>query len=94
MPTTDIIGYLWTKRQELDLYSLADVLQFTHDLVINGLDAIRVEDIEVFGIPTGEARVEYVRLTHEEWEPLITDLIVSAAAADAVHMIHEESDDQ
>lgn len=79
MPTTDIIGYLWTQRQALGLYSLADVLQMVLDLSVAGLDCIRVDDIEVFGAPTGEARVEYVRLTSDDWAERVSRFISAAA---------------
>ena len=89
MPTMDIIGYLWSKRQDLDLYSVPDAIQLAHDLVVAGLDCIEVQDIEVFGVSTGEVSVQWDRRTPEEWEPLVENAIAKAATEHVIHMFHQ-----
>lgn len=87
MPTMDIIGYLWSKKQDLDLYSVPDALQLATDLSRSGLECVEVEDIEVFGISLGAPSVTWVRLSAEEWEWLVEDALARAAAEHAIHML-------
>lgn len=94
MPTTNIIGYLWSERQQLYLYSLTDVLQLTHDLVAGGLDCIRVEDIAPFGIPTGQASVQILMKEPEEWASLIHEAILHASVEHTIHMHHQDGDEE
>jgi hypothetical protein len=81
MPTVDIIGYLWSKRQALGLDGIPDALQMASDLQRAGLEAVRVEDQTVFGVPTGVA-VTLVRRDPVAWDDLVSNAIVSAAAQD------------
>lgn len=87
MPTMDIIGYLWSKKQDLDLYSVPDVLQLASDLARNGLECIDITDIEVFGVSIGQPSIAWVRLDEEEWSWMVENALASAAAEHAVHML-------
>lgn len=93
MPTVDIIGYLWSRRQDLELYSLPDVIQFTSDLMRGGLECIRVRDIEIFGFSTGLPSIEYVRKEAEDWESLVHNAIIAASVEGVIHMSHEVGDE-
>lgn len=88
MPTVDIIGYLWLKRQALDLDGLPDVLDLQADLQRLGLECVRVTDIKIFGATTMPS-VEHIRRDPEEWERLVHDVIVRSSVEDTIHMIHE-----
>lgn len=92
MPTTDIIGYLWTKRQELNLYSLSDVFQLVADLSRNGLECVDVTDVAVFGVSIGQPSIAWVRLSEEEWDWMVADAIAQASVEHAVHMLHQAGD--
>lgn len=94
MPTMDIIGYLWSRKQDLNLYSEADVLQLASDLARSGLECLDVTDVEVFGVSIGQPSVAWVRLSDEEWEWMVEDAIAKAAAENAIHMIHEDGDEE
>lgn len=85
MPTSDIIGYLWQKRQDLDLYSLPDVLDMVANLQRLGLDCVRAEDTIIFGVPAG-ASIQFVRLEIEEWDRLVHAALLDAAVQNAIHM--------
>lgn len=86
MPTQDIIGYLWSKRQELDLYSVSDVLQMTRDLNEVGLSAVSVSQLSVLGIQTDEVSVVWDRRTPDEWAKLVENAIAKAAVEHTSHM--------
>lgn len=94
MPTMDIIGYLWSRKQDLNLYSVPDVLQLASDLSRAGLECLDVKDIEVLGVSIGQPSVAWVRLSAEEWEWMVEDAIAKAAAEHAIHMIHEDGDSE
>lgn len=94
MPTMDIIGYLWSRRQDLDLYSVPDALQLAADLSRNGLECVEVKDIEVFGVSLGEPSVTWVRLDPEEWEWMVENAIARGATEHAIHMLHQDGDDE
>lgn len=91
MPTFDIIGYLWLKRQALDLDGLPDVLELAGDLQRSGLECIRVEDVKVLGRPMS-ASVQLIRREREEWEQLIHDTIVGASVEHTASMFYEAGD--
>src|SRR5690606_19495593 len=88
MPTMDIIGYLWTKRQELDLYSVADALQLVADLTRQGLDCIQLMEMSIMGVPLDHSSVVWRRLQPEEWEGLVADLIAESATEHALEMLY------
>lgn len=94
MPTMDIIGYLWSKRQDLNLYSVPDVLQLVSDLERNGLECVEVKDVEVFGVSIGQPSVSWTRLSEEEWEWMVENAIAKAAAEHSIHMLHQDGDDE
>lgn len=93
MPTTDIIGYLWLKRQDLELDGLPDVLNLIADFQELGLECIRVNGYSIFGVPTG-AVVQLIQREHEEWDELIHNALLSAAVGNTIAMLHEDGDDK
>lgn len=94
MPTTDIIGYLWTQRQALDLYSVSDVLQLVADLTRQGLDAVELVELTVMGVPLDHSSVVWRRCQPEEWEALVAETISKGATEHALEMLYhpEERD--
>lgn len=91
MPTSNIIGYLWSNRQDLDIDGLPDLLQVISDLQRCGLDAVRVEELKVFGAPVGTS-VQLVERTAEEWSSLVEEALVQSAIEHTIDMLHEERD--
>ncbi len=80
MPTTDIPGYLASRRQELDLCTTADIRQMASDRQRSGLDVLRTADLKIFGVPTGVS-VQWVRMEEAEWDELVHAAVVSASVA-------------
>ena len=93
MPTTDIIGYLWDHRQELEISDVPDLLAFMADLQRIGLEAVRVEDRTIFGSYAGAA-VTWPRLPAEEWGELVHAAILSSAVESTARMLHPEDGDE
>lgn len=94
MPTTDIIGYLWSRRQDFDIRSQAEAIIMAGDLVEIGLPCIEVEDAKILGQVVG-ASTKYLRHTADEWDALVHDKVVEASALHATHMLDGwESDDE
>lgn len=93
MPTSDIIGYLWSKRQALDIQTTSEAVSLTADLLESGVDCIQVEDIRVLGSVIGVS-TSYPRKTEEEWDRLVHDAILRSAVANTVHMMIDREDDQ
>lgn len=91
MPTTNIIGYLWSKRQELDLDGLPDVLEMAADLQRNGLQCVQVEDITILGMYM-EPSVHLVLRDPLDWATLVEDAIITATVERTIDMLHEERD--
>lgn len=93
MPTINIIGYLWSKRQELELDGLPDVLEMVADLQRTGLECVQVADIVILGMYV-EPSVHLVLRTPEDWASLVEDAIITASAEHTIGMLHqhEESD--
>lgn len=92
MPALDIIGYLWTKREALDIESLPAAMNFAADLMTAGLDCIQVQDVKVLGQVIGVS-TSYPRKTEEEWDEIVEAAIVDAAVAHTVHMMSDREDD-
>lgn len=92
MPSTDIIGYLWMKRQSFGIETPADAMDLVSDLLIAGLDCIQVEDQKTLGIITG-ATTSYPRKTQEEWDELVHKAIVDASVAQTIHMMTDREED-
>ena len=90
MPTTNIIGYLWSQRQALGIKTPADVLSFAADLQRLSINVLRLSDIKVLGAPVGVS-VQLVEHTDGEWADIVFDGIMSASVENAAHMIHEEA---
>lgn len=90
MPTTDIIGYLWSNRQDLSLSGVADVLEFAADLQRTGLRCVDLDDVKVMGTPVA-VTVQWQRLEPAEWAVLVEDAIVTASASHTIEMLHEEA---
>lgn len=94
MPALDILGYLWMKRQELDIQTKDEAVSLAADLMTSGLDCIQIEDVTMFGLVVG-ARASYPRKTKEEWDELVHRAIVDASVAHTVHMMTaREGDDE
>ena len=91
MPTTDIIGYLWSNRQELELDGLPEVLHMIADLQEVGLECVEVGEVKVFGVPL-EASGRLIRRTDEEWNDLVHKAILSSAVEHTIGMIHQHED--
>lgn len=92
MPTTDIIGYLWSNRQELELDGLPDVIHMAGDLQHIGLACVEISEISVFGISL-ETRSSLVLRTTEEWADLVHKAILSSAIEHTVDMLHVSGGD-
>lgn len=92
MPSTDIIGYLWSKRHAFDIQAPSEAVRLAADLLDGGLDCIHVEDQLTLGIVSG-VTTEYPRKAPEEWDDLVHKTIVDAAVADTIHMMSEKEDD-
>lgn len=92
MPTTDIIGYLWGNRQELELTTLSDALHLAADLEHVGLTCVSIEEVKVFGT-TLETRGEFIRRTPEEWDRLVHAAILSSAVEHTTGMLHTQDGD-
>lgn len=91
MPTTDIIGYLWGKRQVLDLHSVSEAVSLTADLLEQGVECIRVEEMTALGITIGIS-TSYPRKTQEEWDEILHEAIITASVAEAEHMMKSWED--
>lgn len=89
MPTTNIIGYLWHNRQDLNLDGLPDVLDMVADLQRLGMTCVRVETISVLGQPA-TASVQLVMLPDEDWAKLVENALINASIENTIHMFHEE----
>ena len=90
MPTTNIIGYLWSQRQALDIKTPADVLSFAADLQRLSTDVVWLDDIKVLGNSVGTS-VHLVERTDEEWAFIVFDGIMAASVENAALMLHEEA---
>jgi len=90
MPTTNIIGYLWSQRQALDIKTPADVLSFAADLQRLSTDVVRLDDIKVLGNTVGTS-VQLVEHTDDEWASIVFDGIMAASVENAALMLHEEA---
>ena len=75
MPTTDIIGYLWSNRQELEIADIPDLLRVVADLQDAGLECVRVSDFLVLGVATGST-VQWVQLEDANWADLVHTAIL------------------
>ena len=93
MPTTDILGYLWTKRQALELADIPETVELAADLQRAGLECIRIETRRVLGRTAGSS-VQLVRKTPEQWAVLVEAVIVNSAVEHASSMLHEGAEDQ
>lgn len=93
MPTTDIIGYLWTERQHLDLDGLPDVLQMVHDLAEAGLPVVILDEHKVLGLVIGTT-ARLVRRTPAEWSNLVEKAIIDASLQGIEDMVHQGGDDE
>ena len=91
MPALDIIGYLWSKRQHLDIDGLPDILELVADLQRGGLDCIRVDDVKVLGSPVGVS-VQLIRKEPEEWYSLVHEIIVDSAVARTISMFEGDGE--
>lgn len=94
MPTTDIIGYLWGKRQVLDLSSVAEAVSLAADLIAQGVECIQVKEMTALGTVIGVS-TSYPRKTKDEWDEILHEAIVTAAVAETEHMMKswEERDE-
>jgi len=92
MPTTDIIGYLWSNRQELEIADIPDLLRVVADLQDAGLECVRVSDFRVLGVATGST-VQWVQLEDANWADLVHTAILSSAVENTVNMLHSEDGD-
>ena len=93
MPTTNIIGYLWSQRQALGIKTPADVLSFAADLQRLSTDVVRLDDIKVLGNSVGTS-VQLVEHTDEEWASIVFDGIMAASVEGAALMLHGEADSE
>ena len=95
MPTTDIIGYLWSKRQALELDGIPDVLNMVSDLQHVGLICVEVSEIKVFGAVI-DTQGRLVKLDAAEWDELVHAALLSSAVEHTTNMIrrHEERDEE
>lgn len=91
MPTTDIIGYLWGKRQALDLQSVSEAVSLAADLLSQGVECIQVTEMTALGITIGIS-TSYPRKTQEEWDEILHAAIVTAAVAETEHMMKSWED--
>lgn len=91
MPTSDIIGYLWAKRQVLDIQSVAEAVSLAADLIEQGVDCIRVEEMAALGLTIGVS-TSYPRKSQEEWDHIVHDAILTAAVAETEHMLKSWED--
>ena len=89
MPTTNIIGYLWSKRQLLDLDTPADVLEMVADLQRLGVECVRLSDIKVLGVPVS-ASVQITEADEVTWKELVHEAVLAASVEDTVHMLNGE----
>ena len=93
MPTMNIIGYLWSRRQHLELDGISDVLEMVADLQRLGLDCVRAHDIEILGIPRPDIpAIQLVEREPHDWALLVEDAIIHSTVEDTIHMLHEDGD--
>jgi hypothetical protein len=87
MPTSNIIGYLWSQRQDLDIDGIPDLLQLVSDFQRLGLECVRIDEISIFGLEV-EPSVTLIRRETEEWQPLVEEALVRASVEHTLHMLH------
>lgn len=87
MPTTNIIGYLWSQRQDLNIDGVPDLFELIHDLTAHGVDVVTVEDITILGSPVGTS-VQLAMREPEEWAELVENAILEASVDRTIAMLH------
>lgn len=79
MPTLDILGYLWAKRDEYQIETPAEVFALVSTLLANGLAGVTLKDQKVFGNVIG-AYVTLERKTVDEWEEIVQPIYLNVKA--------------
>lgn len=91
MPTTDIIGYLWSSKQALDLDGVPDCIQMAADLQRSGVECVRLMESKILGV-TVSSTTHFVRRPDTEWADLVAEAIRLAAARDLTRHVWGDSE--
>ena len=85
VPTTTIIGYLWSKREALDVQDMPELLRLLADFNELGVDFLSIHEMTILGKPAG-TEVMLDRKEPSDWDDLLARAITTAAVEDTVAM--------